>query len=143
MPFRCRALASSLRLLLTSMLLVAPTVLTAAEKAPRPETHATSATYMRAVVNSLAREHHALKAVNNAADQPSLVDRMTTIRNATVELNLCKGIVADFTSDANENLALSATGLIAAYEGTRRSLSMTLALYERHALVCGSRRVRD
>lgn len=127
--FRSHVLAVFWRVLLTSVLLI-PTAITAAQKAPRPEKRATSAAYMRAVVKSLAREHRALRAVNDAADKPSLVDRMTTIRNANVELGLCELLVQDFASDANEQVAASAAGLIAGYEGTRRSLRMSLAIYE-------------
>lgn len=129
MMFRSHVLVAFCRLLLTSVLLI-PTAITAAEKAPRPERRATSATYMRAVVKSLAREHRALRAVNDAADQPSLVDRMTTIRNANVELGLCEILLQDFVSDSNTQVAASAAGLIAGYEGTRRSLRMSLAIYE-------------
>lgn len=107
------------------------TLLAAASGADAPRNQVASATYLRAVIESLVRSHLALKAVNDSAQLRSLVDRMTAIQNATIELGISKDVLRRFASSENENLSLSAQSIMDAYGIMQKSLSMTLALYEK------------
>ena len=56
-----------------------------------------------AVIEGLARANVALAEVNAKSDQASLVDRMTAVQNASIELGVVKRYIQPLTSASNEN----------------------------------------
>jgi hypothetical protein len=92
--------------------------------------HVSSAAYLRSVIESLSRTHLAFKAVNDSGQRRSMVDRMTAVQNASIEVGIAKRSLQEFTSAENETLALSAGGVVVAYEFMQKSLSISLAAYE-------------
>ena|ERR1043165_2072519 len=96
-------------------------------KAPRP---ASAYKLLDAIIETLARSSSALEEIN-AKSQASLVDRMTAIQNANVELDAVKRYIEPFSSVDNENTAEAIAGTLAAYTTIQKSLAITLALYEK------------
>jgi hypothetical protein len=83
-----------------------------------------------ALIETLARSSSALDDVN-ARSQATLVDRMTSVQNAKIELDVVKRYIQPFSSAENENTAAAIAGTLGAYTAMQKSLAMTLALYEK------------
>ena len=97
----------------------------------QPPVQVTSYQFLDTIITSLARSHMAIQAVNEKADDPSLVERMTAIQNGMIELNIAKGQIQHFTSASGERVRDSTTASIDAYDFMRKSLEMLLGLYEK------------
>lgn len=89
------------------------------------------AKYLGQVIDSLAKAHVTIKQTNNAMQRSSIVDKMTAVQNAGIELGIEKRSLKEFTSAENENVRVSAQGIIGAYEMMQRSLAILLVLYEK------------
>jgi len=124
-----------MRVLLTlvAACLLAPSVQARPVKQARPPVqpvHVTPDQFLGAIIESLARSHMAINAVNEKANAKSLVDRMTANQNASIELDIAARNIQRFTS-AQEDVGAAASGSIDAYGLMRKSLGKTLALYEK------------
>ncbi len=100
----------------------------------RPPVQAVEVTpnqFLGAIIESLARSHMAVKAVNEKAKGPSLVERMTANQNASIELAIAASNLRRFASAKDENVRGSTSASIDAYALMRKSLGIQLALYEK------------
>jgi hypothetical protein len=91
----------------------------------------TSYEFLEAIIGSLARSYVALKLVNDKADDSSLVERMTAIQNASIELGIAERNIQPFLLAPNENVRVSTAGTIDAYTAMQKSLAISLAIYEK------------
>jgi hypothetical protein len=114
-------------ILLTALLLCAYVPL----RATASEDRASSPAYkvIDHVIEGLARANAALDDVN-AKSKASLVDRMTAVQNASIELGVVNKYIEPFASSRNANLAGSIRSQITAYEAMQQALGITLSLYE-------------
>jgi len=87
--------------------------------------------FLDAIIASLARSHMAIKAVNEKANDPSLVERMTANQNASIEVVIATRNIQRFASAQDDNLRAAVAGTIDAYEMLRESMARQLALYEK------------
>lgn len=85
--------------------------------------------FLDAVVDSLVRSHVAITAVNEKANDPSLVERMTANQNANIELDLASRNIQRFISVKDETMRDSASASVHAYGLMRKSLAIQLAVY--------------
>ncbi|MBK5295283.1 MAG: hypothetical protein JJE04_26850 [Acidobacteriia bacterium] len=98
---------------------------------PAQAVQVTPRQFLDAIIESLARSHMAIKAMNQKANDPSLVERMTANQNASIELDIAASNIQRFTSVQDENVRASTSGSIDAYGLMRKSLAIQLALYEK------------
>jgi hypothetical protein len=98
---------------------------------PAQSAQVTPHQFLDAIIASLGRSHMAIKAANDKANDPSLVERMTANQNASVELGIAAGNIQRFMSAQAEDVRASTSGSIDAYSLMRKALGIQLALYEK------------
>ena len=102
-------------------------------KVVRPQTSSVFShfEYLSAIIASLADSHLALTDMQGKANDPSIVERMTANQNCAIELDIVARRLKEFTSAPVENVRLSASGSITAYQAIRRALALQLGLLEK------------
>jgi hypothetical protein len=95
-------------------------------------THASASyDFLDAVADSLARSYLAFKLVNDKANDPSFVERMTANKNASIELQIAQGRLDPFKSEKNEKVREAVAAITDAYGYMRKSLATSLAVLEK------------
>ena len=91
----------------------------------------TPSDYLNIIILTLGRTHAALTNVNKKATDPSMVERMVSVKNASIEMKVAGGLLKEYASAKGELVRSSATAVIESYDFMSKSLDLMAMNYEK------------